>query len=122
MIPSIAPWINRKHGEVNFCLTQLLSGHGCFLAYLHRFKLEDTPFCPLCEPAVEDAEHVFFECPRFHLQRRHVMSIFGIDPLTPEAMVGCMLASETNWAAVSAYAQTTIAELRRIERERREVD
>ncbi|XP_070142309.1 uncharacterized protein [Drosophila kikkawai] len=27
-------WIDRKHGEVDFYLTQELSGHGCFRSYL----------------------------------------------------------------------------------------
>ncbi|CAB0042137.1 unnamed protein product [Trichogramma brassicae] len=38
LIPSIAAWIERRHGEVNYHLTQLLSGHGCFRSYLCRTK------------------------------------------------------------------------------------
>ncbi|XP_062542083.1 uncharacterized protein LOC134210074 [Armigeres subalbatus] len=30
LIPNLSTWMNRKHGEVNFHLTQFLSGHGCF--------------------------------------------------------------------------------------------
>ncbi|GBP33900.1 hypothetical protein EVAR_21011_1 [Eumeta japonica] len=33
----------RNHDEVNCYLTQMLSGHGCFRAYLHRFKHDDPP-------------------------------------------------------------------------------
>ncbi|XP_033251710.1 uncharacterized protein LOC117190756 [Drosophila miranda] len=41
LIPSIDAWVSRKHGQVNFYLTQLLSGHGCFRSYLHRFGHAD---------------------------------------------------------------------------------
>ena len=30
LIPKLATWLNRKHGEVGFYLAQALSGHGCF--------------------------------------------------------------------------------------------
>ncbi|GBP14366.1 hypothetical protein EVAR_98823_1 [Eumeta japonica] len=42
LIPQIDFWLNRNHGEVNYYLTQMLSGHGCFRAYLHRFKQNPT--------------------------------------------------------------------------------
>ena len=38
LILELATWLNRKHGEVGFYLAQALSGHGCFNAYLRRFK------------------------------------------------------------------------------------
>ncbi|XP_033212214.1 uncharacterized protein LOC117169815 [Belonocnema kinseyi] len=31
LIPDIRPWLNQKHGEVNYYLTQAFSGHGCFM-------------------------------------------------------------------------------------------
>lgn len=34
LIPSIREWIGRKHGEVAYFLIQMLTGHGCFTAYL----------------------------------------------------------------------------------------
>lgn len=43
LIPKIGPWISRRHGETSYHLTQALSGHGCFAAYLKRFgKLESS--------------------------------------------------------------------------------
>ena len=38
LIPELATWLNRKHGEVGFHLVQALSGHGYFNVYLRRFK------------------------------------------------------------------------------------
>jgi len=59
LIPELQRWLGRKHGHVDFYLTQLLTGHGCFKYYLNRFKHERYPHCPLCESDNEDAEHVF---------------------------------------------------------------
>ena len=38
LIPEVATWLDRKHVQVGFYLTQALSGHGCFNVYLKRFK------------------------------------------------------------------------------------
>ena len=46
LISRVDGWVNRKHGEVNYYLTQMLSNHGWFRAYLHRFKHEEVPQCP----------------------------------------------------------------------------
>lgn len=48
LIPKIEPWFKRIHGDANFRLTQVLSGHGCFPAYLHRFGILDSPNCWYC--------------------------------------------------------------------------
>ncbi|XP_046869189.1 uncharacterized protein LOC124461774 [Drosophila willistoni] len=34
LLPDIRQWLNRKHGQTDFYLTQLLTGHGCFKSYL----------------------------------------------------------------------------------------
>ena len=39
--PELATWLDRKDGQVGFYLAQALSGHGCFNAYLNRFKKTD---------------------------------------------------------------------------------
>ena len=70
LIPQVDHWVNRKHGEVNYYLTQILSNHGCFRAYLHRFKHDESPECPAGCKVSEDAEHVFFRCPRFAGERK----------------------------------------------------
>ncbi|CAH2091712.1 unnamed protein product [Euphydryas editha] len=45
--------------------TQILTGHGGFAAYLHRFHLKDSPSC-VCDPNCEETVlHIVLECPRF---------------------------------------------------------
>lgn len=48
LIPDVKLWIQQRHDEVYFSLTQILSGHGCFRSYLHRFGHEEDPYCPYC--------------------------------------------------------------------------
>ena len=49
LIPELATWLDRKHGQVGFYLAQALSGHGCFNAYLKRFKKRDDESCHYCK-------------------------------------------------------------------------
>ena len=55
LIMELATWLNRKHGEVGFYLTQALSGHGCFNAYLRRFEKRDEEMCCYCDFPVDTA-------------------------------------------------------------------
>ncbi|KAL0821383.1 hypothetical protein ABMA28_005969 [Loxostege sticticalis] len=44
-------------------LTQILTGHGGFSQYLHRFKCGESPSCE-CDPAVEQTvPHLLIDCP-----------------------------------------------------------
>jgi len=36
VICDLDQWMFRSHGQINFHLTQVLSGHGCFNGYLDR--------------------------------------------------------------------------------------
>ena len=86
LIPHVNEWVNRKHGEVNYYLTQMLSNHGCFRAYLHRFKHEEIPQCPAGCGVPEDAEHVFFWCQRYTDERKKLEDTLGTTP-EPETLV-----------------------------------
>jgi len=117
LIPNVDVWLSRKHGEVNYYLTQMLSGHGCFRAYLHRFRHEKTPECPTCPGVSEDAEHVFVACPRFNPQKNTLETALK-QQIRPKTLVGMMLASKAAWNAMSTFATDFLQELRRTERKR----
>lgn len=119
LIPQVDVWIGREHGQVNYYLTQMLSGHGCYRAYLHKYKHEDSPECPTCPGVNEDAEHVFFVCPRFDVQRSTWETVLG-GRVLPESMVEVMLLSEVAWDATASFATGVLMELRRQERRRKE--
>jgi hypothetical protein len=111
LIPVLATWVNRKHGEVNFYMTQFLSGHGCFRKYLHRFGHAASPFCPKCGNVEETPEHVVFRCPRFVQLRREIPA------LRVENIVDEMCRKENIWNAVSSIVTQIMSELQRKWRE-----
>ena len=112
LIPNIQTWINRKHGNVNFALTQFLSGHGCFREYLHRFKRADSPYCLHCENKVESPDHVLAECSRFWIERiswhEQINSV-----LTVKNLVQYMLKSEESWNTGCEIVATITRRLRK---------
>lgn len=58
-----------KNLKLNRDITRVLTGHGAYAAYLHRFGLNNSPGC-VCDDEVEETVlHVVFECPRFDRQR-----------------------------------------------------
>ena len=93
LIPELATWLNRKHGEVAFYLAHALSGHGCFNAYLKRFKKRDEEMCYYCNSSVDNAEHALFVCAMWGAAREALGQAVGAD-LTPDTMVPVMLQSE----------------------------
>ena len=60
LIPELATWLDRKHGQVSFYLAQALSVHSSFNAYLKRFKKRDDESCHYCGSLVDNAEHTLF--------------------------------------------------------------
>lgn len=55
--------------DLNPVRVQLLTGHGGFSSYLHRFKCKDSPSC-ICEPDAEETiEHLLLECPKYSAGR-----------------------------------------------------
>lgn len=118
LIPNIERWINRKHGEVNYHLTQFLTGHGAYRKYLHRFGHDNSPLCPTCE-VEEDVEHVMFRCPRFQGERRELHAAIG-ETAEAEDIVEGMLKSQETWNTVCSVIKRINETLRAIERVRRD--
>ena len=119
LIPNIRVWLERKHGETNYHITQFLTGHGgCYRQYLHRFGLDDFPNCPRCDGIPEDPEHVMFHCPRFAMERRSLNQVLGRSG-TPESLVTEMLESEEKWLAVGSAIIEMQQELLKEQRRRK---
>ena len=78
LIPELTTCLDRKHGQVGFYLAQALSGHGCFNAYLKRFKKRDDEPCSYCGSLVDNAEHTLFFCARSVVAREAVGRSMGV--------------------------------------------
>ncbi|XP_046868466.1 uncharacterized protein LOC124460910 [Drosophila willistoni] len=113
---SLRRWQERKHGAVNFYLTQLLSGHGCFSSYLKRFNHDESDECTWCGAGiVEDASHVLQHCPRFDVERCRLQNVMG-ELVTSRNLIRRMTADPDVWEAVSAFAVRVTKVLRKLER------
>ena len=58
-------------------LIQLRTGHVPLQAYLHRFKLSDTPECPTCGDEPETVTHYLKYCRTYERQRRRLRRTLG---------------------------------------------
>jgi len=111
LIPEINKWVNRKHGEINYFVTQMLSGHGYFLQYLHKMGKSERGDCIYGHDCLDDAEHTLFVCSRWLIERHALEEVVG--EISPENIVGLMLESETTWRHVAAYVEKVLRNKKR---------
>ncbi|CAB0041983.1 unnamed protein product [Trichogramma brassicae] len=116
LIPNISEWVERGHGEVDYYLTQLLSGQGYFRHHSQRYDNTRSALCPACPLTIEDAEHVFFHCPRFSVQREELQHLLQ-EEIEPGNITRLMLEANENWLAVSSFAHSVVNRLRQEARE-----
>ena len=87
-----------------------MTGHGCFGAYLYKYKRRASPDCVYC--GMEDTpSHTLFECGRWDEVRQRCPN--RVD-LTVERMVRAMLESRHAWGQIS---RTIVEILRKKEEE-----
>ena len=103
LIPELTTWLDRKHGQVGFCLAQALSGHVCFNAYLKRFKKRDHESCRYCGSLVDNAEHILFVCARWGAEREAAVGRALGAQLTPDTMVSLMFQSEQKRILIESF-------------------
>lgn len=117
LIPDIKKWYKRKHGMVDFHITQVLTGHGCFAAYLKRFGKTDSEECWFCRHSTDDASHTLFECDAWAERRRRCCMLVR-EEIHPENLVTIMLSEKENWEAVSRYINSVMSAKEEEERKR----
>lgn len=98
---------------MNYFLTQFLSGHGYFQAYLHKIGKASSPNCRYCGPYRDDASHTFFSCERWIEERTDLEADTG--PINPENVISKMLSSEESWEKIATYVETVSREKKREE-------
>lgn len=78
LIPNIGPWLGCKHRQIEYYITQVLTGHGCFKAYTHRIGKTINESCDHCDAEVDNAKHTLFSCPRWQPQRNACNDVLGV--------------------------------------------
>uniref|UniRef100_A0ABD2WNH4 Reverse transcriptase zinc-binding domain-containing protein n=1 Tax=Trichogramma kaykai TaxID=54128 RepID=A0ABD2WNH4_9HYME len=111
LIPNIEEWVERGHEEVDYYLTQLLSEHGFFKSHNQRYDNTLSALCPACPNTIEDAEHVFFRCPRFQEEMERLQQVLQ-EEIEPDNIVRLILETAGNWLEVASFAQSVVSRLR----------
>lgn len=94
IIQDLKRWCTRSFGETTFHITQVITGHGCFVSYLKRFNIQESDECAQCGFAPDNSEHGFFQCDAWENWRRQASAELSIEALTPENQMETMLSSE----------------------------
>lgn len=104
LIKQVQPWMERKHGEIDYYLTQFLTGHGYFRSYLGKIGKTETQECLYCLGVADDANHTFFACDRWEQCRKSLQEDIG-QLISPDNIVEAMLRGEDTWNRVTRFAE-----------------
>ena len=83
------PWIKRKHGEVSFYLTQLLSSHGHCGLYFHKMGKAMSADCLTIE---DNVQHTFFNSVTWSTRTASLVADIGT--IASDNIIGVMLRGE----------------------------
>ena len=110
-IPQVTQMVGKGHYRIDFCVTQILTGHGCFRKYLYDIRKENSPFCWFECDEIDDANHTFSTCERwdeYRLQMITEMDIVG--RITPVKVMSRALSSITLWAVFTKFCNVVMNE------------
>lgn len=120
LIPNIVRWIQRKHGEIDFHLTQFLTSHGCFVNYLARIGKKENSLCWFCDDN-DSPEHTAFICPRWERNRMIVELEIG-ETVTVDNVIPLMLDRKEYWDTINKYIRTIMQAKEKYENEQESAD
>lgn len=116
LIPNVVAWADCSFKQIDYYMTQFLTGHGCFEQYLHRFGKRREPGCRYCGVS-DSVEHTFFVCERWGTEREDVRREVG-DNFTVEGVARIMLRNKNGWILVREFVRKVLIMKEREERER----
>lgn len=115
-------WMNRRHGGMNYQLTQILTGHGCFNSYLERIKKVESALCTYCNGFIDDAEHTLCNCEEWNTERDELKYIID-NSVSIANIVKAICTSKKMWQGVNTFAQKVMSKKEddeRMEKQRKE--
>lgn len=120
LIPDIKKWKNRKHGELDFYLTQALTGHGVFNVFRKRIGKAESEECWYQCGVPDTPEHTLFSCQRWRDERRQLCNSWEIreEELNPERTTQGILKKEAAWRSFATFCRSVLKEKEEEERKR----
>ncbi|CAD1472664.1 unnamed protein product [Heterotrigona itama] len=109
--------MKRGAGRLTFRTTQVITGHGCFGEYLHRFLAKENAQCHHCNAKKNSVQHTLEVCPVFEAQRRALRASIGPN-LSPAVVVKALAASKEKWKTVTLFCKKVMTTKEDAERAR----
>lgn len=101
LIPDVLRWAKCEHRQTEYFLTQILTGHGCFMSYLMEIGKRGNDTCMYC-PDSDDSNHTLFTCPKWQTERIELETRIG-ERLDENNLVTQMITSKANWESIHGY-------------------
>lgn len=125
IIPDIEKWIKRKHGELNFYMTQAMTGHGVFNKFRKTIGKASSDECWYCCGIQDTPEHTLMNCRMWEEERRELKEKLEISEGNVEIgqVMQKILTKEDWWYAFSDFCKEVMKkkeEERRKEKEEEE--
>ncbi|XP_053990549.1 uncharacterized protein LOC128882808 [Hylaeus volcanicus] len=102
-ISNIEKWLTRPNGQMNYHLTQAMTGHGCFGAYLHRIGRIYSAECWYRCQVIDDVEHTFHTCVRWEDKRAELRRALGVQDLTIPLMGRLRRQNLESWTLIKEF-------------------
>lgn len=120
LIPNIERWINRRHGGLNFYLTQALTGHGVFNSFRQRIGKAASGDCWYHPGTTDTPEHTLVRCQKWSEERKPLIDALNARPenLTIETIMEGILAEENTWRLFANFCKETLRKKEEEERKR----
>ncbi|XP_076301560.1 uncharacterized protein LOC143219497 [Lasioglossum baleicum] len=105
LIPNTEEWNSRKHGQLDFYLTQALTGHGVFNVFRHRIGKAALPECWYHQGVEDDPDHTFIQCNHWEEERARLAVKLDVQPedLSMKLIIAKMLNSKSHWRAAKYF-------------------
>ncbi|XP_076659909.1 uncharacterized protein LOC143363197 [Halictus rubicundus] len=120
LIPDIEKWINRKHGQLNFYITQALTGHGVFNNFRKRIGKTASDECWYHHGVPDTPDHTLVACLRWEEERKPLVEALKTRPenLTIEIIIEGILAEEKTWIIFANFCKDILRKKEEEERKR----
>lgn len=118
--PRLEEWVARPFDiRTTFRTTQLMTGHGCFPAFLYRINRAASSRCFHCDEEEEDdAEHTLIRCPAWNECRAELVDGIGGGPLTLPGIIEASLDVPGAWEAFQSFSGLVMTRKEEAERQR----
>lgn len=123
LIPDIKKWMGRKHGNLNYCMSQIFTGHGVFNSFRHRLGKTASKYCWYHPEEKDSAEHTMMRCDRWVKERERLFTTLMIQEIYPnkERVMEKIVEKEEYWKAFAGFCKKVMTE-KAAEERRREVE